>query len=73
MSELPFEGLLVHVPAQTGDGFLIFDPFESREACEQFGKTMGTLPQEVGITEGLKLFEAHTFLASCDSRHPAAT
>ena len=47
-----------------GDGFLIFDVVESREAFKQFGKTMGTLPQEVGITEGLKLFEAHTFLSS---------
>ena len=40
-----------------GDSLLIFDVFESREAFKQFGKTMGTLPQEVGITEGLKLFE----------------
>ena len=64
MSELPFEGVLVHVAAQTEDGFLIFDVFESQEAFERFGERMGTIPKEVGITEGLRLYPAHTFLSA---------
>jgi hypothetical protein len=64
MSALPFEGILVHVAAQTEDGFLIFDVFESQQAFERFGKTMGTIPSEVGITEGLKLYPTHTFLSA---------
>jgi hypothetical protein len=63
MSELPFDGLLVHVAAQTEAGFLIFDVFESQGAFERFGERMGTIPKEVGITEGLKLHRAHTFLS----------
>ena len=64
MSELPFAGLLVHVAAQTEDGFLIFDVFESPEAFERFGERMGTIPTEVGITEGLKLYPVHTFVSA---------
>jgi hypothetical protein len=63
MSELPFQGLLVHVAAQTENGFLIFDVFESQDSFQRFGETMGTLPKEVGITEGLNLYRAHTFLS----------
>ena len=64
MSELPFEGLLVHVAAQTEDGFLIFDVFESQEAFERFGERMGSIPKQVGIAEGLKLYPAHTFISA---------
>jgi hypothetical protein len=71
MSELPFEGVLVHVAAQTEDGFLIFDVFESQDAFERFGERMGTIPMEVGITEGLKIYPVHTFL-SVDSSAAAS-
>lgn len=64
MSELPFEGLLVHVAAQTEHGLLIFDVFESTDAFERFGERMGTIPKEVGITEGMKRYPAHTFLCA---------
>jgi hypothetical protein len=64
MSELPFQGLLVHVAAQTEDGFLIFDVFESQEAFERFGERIGTIPKEVGVTEGLQLYPAHTVLSA---------
>ena len=50
--------------AQTEDGFLIFDVFESQEAFERFGERMGTIPTEVGITEGLKLYPVHTFVSA---------
>jgi hypothetical protein len=72
MSELPFEGVLVHVAAQTEDGFLIFDVFESQKALERFGQRMGMIPKQVGITEGLKLYPAHTFLSVGDAAAPSA-
>jgi hypothetical protein len=72
MSELPFEGLLVHVAAQTEEGFLIFDVFKSQDAYESFGGRMGTIPKEVGITEGLKLYKAHTFLSVGDGASAAS-
>lgn len=64
MSELPFDGVLVHVAAPTEDGFLIFDVFESQEAFDRFGERMGTIPKDAGITEGLKLYPVHTFVAA---------
>jgi steroid delta-isomerase-like uncharacterized protein len=70
MSQLPFNGLLVHVAAQTEDGFLIFDVFESQQAVERFGKTIGMIPKDVGITEGLKLYPAHTFLSAGQATAP---
>jgi hypothetical protein len=73
MSELPFEGVLVHVAAQTDDGFLVVDVFESQVAFERFGERMGTIPKEVGITEGVKLYRAHTFLSVGDGVSPART
>jgi hypothetical protein len=33
-SDLPFDGLLVHVAAQTDGRFLIFDVFESEAAVD---------------------------------------
>jgi hypothetical protein len=71
-AELPFEGLLVHVAAQTDRGFLIFDVFESQAAFERFGERMGTIAKEAGITEGLKLYPVHTCL-SVDTAPPMAS
>jgi hypothetical protein len=73
MSELPFEGVLMHVAAQTDDGFLVVDVFESQVAFERFGERMGTIPKDVGITEGVKLYRAHTFLSVGDGVSPART
>ena len=61
-SDLPFEGLLVHAAAQTDDGFLIFDVFESEEAVLKFSEVMGTIPREAGIEEPPKFYPAHTFV-----------
>ena len=73
LSELPFDGLLVHVAAQTDHGFLVVDVFESQDAFERFSERMGTIPKEVGITEGLKLYRPHTFLSAGNSASLAAT
>ncbi len=62
-SDLPFEGLLVHVAGQGKNGFCIVDVFESEEAVERFNAAMGTIPKEVGIEEPPEFFPAHTFIA----------
>jgi hypothetical protein len=62
-SDLPFEGLLVHIAGQRENGFCIVDIFESEEAVEEFRQVMGTIPEEVGIEEPPEFFPAHTFVA----------
>ncbi len=62
-SDLPFEGLLVHLAGQGKKGFCIVDIFESEEAVERFNKAMSTIPREVGIEEPPEFFAAHTAIA----------
>jgi hypothetical protein len=62
-SDLPFDGLLAHVAAQTDEGFLIVDVFESDEAVSRFNEAMRTIPREVGIEEPPRFYPAHTFIA----------
>jgi len=63
-SDLPFEGLLVHVAGQGRDGFCIVDVFESEEAVARFNHAMSSIPRQVGIEEPPEFFPAHTFMAS---------
>lgn len=62
-ADLPFDGLLVHVAAQTDNGFLILDVFESEEAVDRFNDAMRTMPSEVGIEEPPTFYPAHTFIS----------
>ena len=64
LSDLPFEGLLVHVTGQGKNGFCIVDVFESEDAVERFREAMGTIPLEVGIEEPPEFFPAHTVAVS---------
>lgn len=61
--DVPFEGLLVHVAAETDEGFVIFDVFESQEAFDRFGEQIAPIPKEVGIEEPPRAFPIHTFIA----------
>jgi hypothetical protein len=63
-SDLPFDGLLVHATAQTEDGFLVFDVFESEDAVTRFNEAMKTIPREVGIEEPPSFYPAHTFISA---------
>jgi len=63
-SDVPFNGLLVHLAGQGKDGFCVVDIFESEEAVENFRQVMGTIPREVGIDEPPEFFPAHTFVSS---------
>jgi hypothetical protein len=62
-SDLPFEGLLVHMAGQSKDGFCVVDIFESAEAVERFNEAMATIPREVGIEEPPDFFPVHTFMS----------
>jgi len=62
-SDVPIEGLLVHVAAETEDGFLIFDVFESQEAFDRFRAIASPIATEAGIEEPPKSYRAHTFIS----------
>jgi hypothetical protein len=62
-SDLPFDGLLMHVAAQTEKGFFIVDVFESEEAVDRFNEAMRTLPRQAGIEEPPKFYATHTFIS----------
>lgn len=62
-SDLPTEGLLVHVAAQTENGFLVFDVFESQEAFDRFREVATPIATEVGIEDPPKAYPAHTFIS----------
>jgi hypothetical protein len=61
-SDLPFDGLLVHMAGQGKNGFCIVDIFESEEAVAGFNEAMATIPRAVGIDEPPDFFPAHTFI-----------
>jgi hypothetical protein len=61
-ADVPFEGLVVHATAQTEDGFLVFDVFDSQEAVDRFNEAMRAIPREVGIQEPPRFYAAHTFI-----------
>ena len=62
-SDLPFEGLVVHVAGQGSDGFCVVDVFESQAAVDAFVAAMGSIPKDVGIEQPPDFFPAHTFIA----------
>ena len=66
-SDLPFDGLLVHMAGQGKDGFCVVDIFASEEAVENFRQVMGAMPREVGILEAPEFFPAHTFVSASSS------
>ena len=64
LSDLPFDGLIVHLARQGKNGFCIVDIFESEEAVERFNEAMNTIPREVGIEEPPDFFPTHTYAVS---------
>jgi hypothetical protein len=63
-SDLPFDGLLVHMAGQSKNGFCIVDIFESEGAVARFNEAMATIPRDVGIEEPPEFFLVHTFIAA---------
>ena len=64
LSDLPFDGLLVHMAGQGKNGFCIVDIFESEEAVARFNEAMASIPREAGIQEPPEFFPAYTFIAT---------
>jgi hypothetical protein len=62
-ADIPTGGLLVHVAAETDDGFMIFDVFESLEAFDRFREVASPIATEAGIEEPPKSYPLHTFIA----------
>jgi hypothetical protein len=63
-SDWPVEGLLVHAAGQGPQGFRVVDVWESEEACNKFGETLGPILQEVGITEQPEMYPAVAFVSA---------
>lgn len=62
-ADVPTPGLLVHVAAETDEGFLIFDVFESQEAFDKFRAIAGPIATEAGVEEPPKSFPLHTYIS----------
>ena len=62
-ADIPTRGLLVHVAAETDDGFLIFDVFESQAAFDEFRAIAGPIATEAGVEEPPKAFPLHTYIS----------
>ena len=62
-TDVPASGLLVHVAAQTEDGFMIFDVFESQQAFDSFRALASPIATEAGIAEPPKSYPVHTYVS----------
>ena len=62
-ADVPTPGLLVHAAAQTKDGFMIFDVFESEEAFDKFRAVASPIATEAGVEEPPKSFPLHTYIS----------
>ena len=63
-SDWPVEGLLVHAAGDSPQGFRVVDVWQSEEACNRFGETLGPILQEVGVEVQPEIYEAHTFVSA---------
>lgn len=63
-SDWPVEGLLVHAAGQGPSGFRVVDVWESEEACNRFGETLGQHLEAVGITDQPEIYQAHAFVSA---------
>ena len=61
--DIPTDGLLVHVAAQTDEGFMVFDVFESQAAFDRFRAVASPIATEAGIEEPPKSFPLHTYIS----------
>jgi hypothetical protein len=70
--DVPFDGLLVHAAAESDDGFLIVDIFESQEALDRFSETITPITRAAGIEQGAEHYPTHTFVMSQPSHATSA-
>jgi hypothetical protein len=62
-ADVPTGGLLVHVAAQTEDGFMVFDVFESQDAFDRFRAVASPIATAAGIEEPPQSYPLHTFIS----------
>ena len=62
-ADVPTPGLLVHAAAQTEDGFMIFDVFESEEAFDKFRAIASPIATDAGVEEPPKSYPIHTYIS----------
>jgi hypothetical protein len=62
-ADVPTGGLLVHAAAETDQGFMIFDVFESEEAFARFREVASPIAIEAGIEVPPKSFPVYTFIS----------
>jgi hypothetical protein len=62
--DIPTGGLLMHVAAETDEGFIIFDVFESQQAFDRFPAVASPIATEAGIEESPKSFRIHTYIST---------
>ena len=62
LEDWPAEGLLSHVAGPTDNGWRVIDVWESEEAFQRFGATIGPVLQEVGMPGEPKFHEVHNFV-----------
>jgi heme-degrading monooxygenase HmoA len=53
----------MHVAAETEDGFLVVDVFESQEAFDKFRAIASPIATEAGIEEPPKSYPLHTYVS----------
>ena len=62
-ADVPTPGLLVQAAAQTEDGFVIFDVFESEEAFDKFRAIASPIATDAGVEEPPKSYPIHTYIS----------
>jgi hypothetical protein len=64
VADWPIEGLLVHVAGESPQGFRVVDVWQSQDACNRFGATLGPILQELSIDAQPEVYEAETFVSA---------
>jgi hypothetical protein len=63
-ADWPVEGLLSHAAGEAPGGFRVVDVWESEEAAQRFGETLGPILSEVGVEAEPEMYPAHTFVSA---------
>lgn len=66
VTDLPFGGLLVHVAAQTNDGFVIFDVFDADASLGAFREAVKPHRLAAGIHQPALDYPIHTFISAAE-------
>ena len=54
----------MHAAGESPQGFRVVDVWQSEQACNRFGETLGPILQEVGVDDQPEIYEVHTFVSA---------